>query len=116
MRYALVVVLLVVLFGVTAAERRALSGTYRIGGATFYDPPAEEPQNTHVYFELTGSAAREIYEAMAVPPKTDECTGPNVLVKIVGEMQCNRYKNDTRYRCWFGVDVRNQSITRGVVC
>jgi hypothetical protein len=115
-RYALVVVMLFVLLGVTAAERRALSGTYRVGGATFYDPPAGEPQNTHVYFELTGSSARDMYESMPVPPKTDECTGRHAAVKAIGQMQCNRYHSDNRHRCWFGIDVRTQAITRGVVC
>lgn len=105
-----------VLAGVTGAERHALSGTYRIGGATFYDPPVEEPQNTHLYVELTGSAARDLYAAMAAPPRADECTGPSVLVKTVGQMQCNRYESGKRYRCWFGVDLRNQAISRGVVC
>ena len=116
MRFALAVVLLTVLLGVTATERRALYGTYRLGGSTLYDPPVDEPQNTHLYVELTGSGARDLYEAMAVPPKADECTGPNASVKVIGQMQCNRYKSDNRYRCWFGVDVRTQSITRGVIC
>lgn len=105
-----------VLVSATAAERRILSGTYRIGGATFYDPPSEQPQNTHLYIELTGSAARDLYEAMAIPPRTDECTGPNVLAKVVGQMQCNQYESSKRFRCWLGVDVRSQDITRGVVC
>jgi hypothetical protein len=116
MRYALVLALLAALLSVTAAERHAISGTYRVGGATFYDPPAEEPQNTHMYFELTGSAARELYVAMPVSPKTDECAGPNAEVKVIGQMQCNRYRSENRYRCWFGVDLRNQAITAGVVC
>jgi hypothetical protein len=115
-RVGLLVVLMGVLAGVTASERRSLSGTYRIGGATFYDPPSEEPQDTHLYVELTGIAARDLYEAMAVTPKVDECTGPNATIKVVDQMQCNRYESGKRHRCWFGVNLRDQKITRGVVC
>jgi hypothetical protein len=104
------------LVAVLAAERRALTGTYRIGGATFYDPPSDEPQNTHLYIELTGAAAQDLYEAISVKPRTDECTGPNTLIKTAGQIQCNRYEGGKRYRCWFGIDTRSEKITRGVVC
>ena len=99
-----------------AADRNALSGTYRVGGETFYDPPASEAQNTHLYIELTGTAARDLYNAMDAPARPDECTGPKSLVKVIDAMQCTRYDGGPRHRCWFGIDVRKQKIVRGVVC
>jgi len=116
MRFALFLALICALAAVTAADHSTLSGTYRVGGSTFYDPPSDEPRNTHLYFDLTGSAARELYDSMATAPKSDECTGPNTLGKVIGRMRCNRYENGKHYRCWFGIDVQNQKITRAVVC
>ena len=101
---------------VAAADRNALSGTYRIGGATLIDPPTDEAPNTHLYVELTGAAARDLYESMAVAPKPDLCTGPGSRVKTVGEMQCTRYASGQRFRCAFGIDLRKQTVTRGIVC
>ncbi len=99
-----------------AAERQALSGTYKIGGATFYDPPSTEPQKTHLYIELTGAAARDLYNSIDTAAKPDECTGPKSRVKTIDAMQCTRYEDGQRHRCWFGVDIRKQEIVRGVVC
>ena len=99
---------------VFAASHLPLSGTYRIGGATFYDPPADEPQDTHIYFQLTGAPARDLYNIMKVKPVSDPCT-PQAQTKVIDGMRCERSNRD-EYRCWFGVDVERQRIVNGVVC
>jgi hypothetical protein len=99
-----------------AAAYNQLTGTYRIGGKTFYDPPENEPQNTHLYIQLTGDSAKDLYQTMQVKSKSDVCGDEGTQTKVVGNMQCTRSGGTKTYRCWFGLDVKNQKITSGVVC
>jgi hypothetical protein len=115
-RFVIVAGLVLVSSFAVAAVYNQLSGTYRIGGKTFYDPPANEPQNTHLYIQLTGDAAKELYQTMQVKPKPEVCGDEGTLTKVVGNMQCTRDADTKSYRCWFGIDVKNQKIVNGVVC
>lgn len=99
-----------------AADRDALTGTYRIAGATLIDPPPDEPSNSHLYVELTGAAARDLYASIPAAPKADACAGRGARMKTAGDMQCTQYAGGQRHRCWFGIDLRKQTVTRGVVC
>jgi len=101
---------------VMGAAYNQLSGTYHIGGKTFYDPPENEPKNTHLYIQLSGDAAKDLYQTMLVKPKPDVCGDDGSLTKVVGNMQCTRSSDTKTHRCWFGIDVKNQKITGGVVC
>jgi hypothetical protein len=98
------------------AQHKLLSGTYRLSGQTFYDPPEREAQDTHVYFQLTGASARDLYNTMKVGPIAEVCGDAGAKTKVIGGMQCTRSARGTEYRCWFGLDVANQRIVNGVVC
>jgi hypothetical protein len=99
-----------------AAAYNQLTGTYSIGGITLYDPPENEPQNTHLYIQLTGDAAKDLYQTMKAKAKPDICGDEGSQTKMIGNMQCVHTPNTKTYRCWFGVDVKNQKIVNGVVC
>ena len=99
-----------------AGQYKQLSGSYRIGGQTAYDPPENEPQNTLFYVELTGSAAKDMFDQMPVAPVADICADKGTKTKNVGEMRCTQSVGGKQYRCWFGIDIKNQRITNGVVC
>lgn len=116
MRIAFVLLLFALHVPASAADYRPLAGQYSIGGKTFYDPPEGEPKDTHIYFVLTGLAAKDLYGSMKVQAKRDECVGDGSLTKRVKEMQCTRSADGKEHRCWFGVDVKSQRITNGVVC
>jgi hypothetical protein len=115
-RYAVIISLMLVSSLVLAAAYNQLSGTYRIGGKTLYDPPENELQNTHLYIQLTGESAKDLYQTMQAKPKPDDCGDEGNLTKKIGNMQCTRSADNKTYQCWFGVDVKNQKITNGVVC
>lgn len=100
----------------TAGEYKPLKGSYSIGGKTFYDPPAEETKKTHVYFALEGKTARDVYESMDTKAVRDECAGDSSMTKRIEEMQCTRSSGGKEYRCWFGIDLKNQKVVGGVVC
>ena len=115
--FAIIVVLILVSsLAMAAVAYNQLTGTYRIGGKIFYDPPKNEPQDTHLYIQLTGDAAKDLYQTMQIKPKPDACGDEGSLTKVVGNMQCTRSVDTKTHRCWFGVNVINQKIVNGVVC
>jgi len=108
--------LVLVCTAVAASEYARLSGDYRLGGQTLYDPPLNEPQDTHLYFELTGSSAKDLYQALKVQPQRDACGERGTLTKRLGNIQCTQASDHRSFRCWFGVDIRAQRVVNGVVC
>ena len=100
----------------TAREYKPLTGEYSKGGRTFYDPPESEPDNTHMYFQLTGAVAKDLFESMQVNSVRDECTNDGSFTKRIKEMQCTQSADRKEHRCWFGIDLKKQRITNGVVC
>jgi hypothetical protein len=98
----------------TAADWKRLTGTYAITAKNYLDPSDDEPKDSHLRIQLAGDAARDLYLAMKVAEKPDECTG--ATAKRVGEMQCLFYKGEKKYECHFAVDVMQQKIEHGVAC
>ena len=111
--------LLVLLFASSVAmgqQYKSLAGSYRIGGQTVYDPPEGEPQDTHFYVELTGAAAKDLFNKMNVAAIPNVCADDGTKTKAIGEMRCSQSANGKEHRCWFGIDIKNQRLTNGVVC
>jgi hypothetical protein len=101
---------------VLAGDYKSLSGKFAMGGKTLYDPPKGEPENTHIYFVLTGVAAKDLFKSMDVRAVRDLCIGDGSLTKRLKELQCTRGADGKGHTCWFGVDIKNQRITDGTVC
>lgn len=101
-------------FDVASADWKAIRGTYAITLRNYLDPSQDEPKDSHLRVRLSGEAARELYFAMKVAEKPDECTG--AIGKRVGAMQCLFYKGEKRYACHFAVDILQQKIEYGVAC
>jgi hypothetical protein len=99
-----------------AQQYKNLSGEYSIGGQTIIDPPPTEATDTHMYFALTGNAARDLYNAMKVAAKTDACGEPGGLLKAIGAMQCSRAAGGKSYQCGFAIDIAKQQISGGSAC
>ncbi len=97
-----------------AADWKPVKGTYAVTAKNYLDPPEDEAKNSHVRFQLSGETAKDIYLAMKVAEKPDECTG--ATAKQIGEMQCLFYKNEKKYACHFSLNVPQQKIEYGVAC
>jgi hypothetical protein len=100
--------------GAPAADWKAVRGTYAVTAKNYLDPSDEEPKDSHFRIQLSGDAARDLYNAMKVTTSPDACTG--ALAKRVGEMQCLYYRSDKRYACSFSLNVMKQKIEYGVAC
>ncbi len=116
MRAAAFVIFIAMQASALAADYKPLVGQYSVGGKTLYDPPDDEPKGTHMYVMLAGATAKDLFVAMRVPAVRDVCRNDGSLTKRVKEMRCTRSVNGKEYTCWFGIDVKNQRITNGVVC
>lgn len=97
-----------------AADWKPVKGTYAVTANNYLDPSEDEPKDSHVRFQLSGETAKDIYLAMKVAEKPDECTG--ATAKQIGEMQCLFYKNERKYACHFSLNVAQQKIEYGVAC
>lgn len=69
-----------------AADWKAVKGTYAVTPEHYLDPSDEEQKDSHFRLQLSGDAARDLYQAMKVSEASDACTG--ATAKNVGEMQC----------------------------
>lgn len=79
----------------SAADWKAVKGTYAVTARNYLDPSNDEQRDSHFRLQLSGDAARDLYQAMKVGESRDECTGARA--KKVGEMQCLYYRNERKY-------------------
>jgi hypothetical protein len=90
-----------------------LRGQMFIAGATLVDPPPDEPRRSHAYLEVTGDAARHLYETMPAHAVPDLCS-PGRRFKQAGHLTCSVGARDAR--CAFAIDLRDGALAAGTVC
>ena len=113
----LVGILLITAVQVEAHDQpKTIKGTYYIRGKTPIDPPADEPQDTHMLMRLRGQAAYELFNSMKVAASPDECLGNGAMTKRIGGMQCSKRSNGRDYSCDFSINIAEQKIDGGLVC
>jgi hypothetical protein len=93
-----------------------LRGTYFLAGKTLVDPPPGESRDSHLYMELTGNGARDLYARMKTRPMEDPCGNRGDTLKTLGAIQCGRDARGKDYRCWLGIDMAGQRVVNGRVC
>ncbi len=89
-----------------------LTGTFSIRGENLGDAPEGEKTNTHLGLELTGAAAKALYDAMEAPVEEDACLG--VPAKTVGNIKCT--KNGSNYGCDFSINIKANQVHTGLPC
>ena len=95
---------------------KALTGTYAIAGKEAIDPPPDQPGDTHLQLFLSGSAAKDLYDALKVKPVADECIGGNAKSKFQGAIACTMHEGGKEYECSFAVDLKNQKLDSVYAC
>ena len=93
-----------------------LRGSYFWAGKTLVDPPPEERRDSHLYLELTGGAARDLYARLKARPMADPCGEAGETLKAQGAIQCSRDARGRSYRCWLGIELAGQRVVNGRVC
>ncbi len=102
--------------GFAADSHRDLSGKFGIGGETIIDPPQNEPKNTHIYFSITGEAAKEMIFMIKSNAVRDICLDDGTVTKFAKNIQCQFDPDRNRYACYFSVGVYSNEIGPGIAC
>ena len=95
---------------------KKLTGTYAIAGKEAIDPPPDQPKDTHLQLFLSGSAAKDLYNALKVKATVDECTGPNARSKFQGGIACTMLDGGKEYECSLAIDIKNQKLDAIYAC
>lgn len=101
---------------VAAPKYQPLQGQYAVAGKTLIDPPDSEAHDTHAYFELDGSAARDLWRALKVKAQADACGEPGDRVKRSGGLQCSAAAGGKDYHCRFGIELGTARVVDGGAC
>jgi hypothetical protein len=109
MRKHLIAVLLLSTTPSFAAEKGGkLSGVYGYFGDTCYENPKDK--DCAISIQITGAAAREIYNRMTAKAEPEGCTNGRVKDDENG-MIC--YKIEGAYNCNFGYSFSKRKMTQG---
>jgi hypothetical protein len=115
---ATILILLTGLSSAYAADWKELEGSYVVSGEDYLDPAPDTTGDTHLFVQMHGQGAEDLFTAMPGPAQPDACTGG--VAKRSGQMTCLHFKSDDearkRYECSFSIDIARQVIQGGVAC
>lgn len=97
---------------------RPLTATYRFWGRSLTDPSPNEAID-RVIIQISGEAARELFEQMPMKASREDCTGLHSDYlkprKYAGGLQCIE-ESTTQYRCSFALLLANGTTDAGEGC
>ncbi|MGK0501124.1 MAG: hypothetical protein ACJAYG_002778 [Oceanicoccus sp.] len=93
-------------------ELGALDGSIHLGGKhSDYLQPTQG--NSHLYINLEGEVARNLFEKLPGQAIHDECTGYDLKRGYNSSVVCAKAKNDT-YSCSFSINMENNATEIGM--
>lgn len=96
---------------------RPASVQYAAYGNSLGDPTAPTRDDTKIAFEVTGRAAKDIFEAIG-PDRKDQCSpdaGTRFRSRDEEKISCVR-SNKGEYACHFGFDLKSGKSIGGSIC
>ena len=97
-------------------DTRKLTGSYAIAGKVAVDPPPGQPKDSHLQLFLSGSAARDLYNALKVKAVADECLGDGARSKFQGAIACTMQAGGKDYECSLAIDLQQQKLESVYAC
>ena len=94
-----------------ALEPETLHGEFQLAGPLDHKGSPGEGKS-HLYISLTDSAARTLYESLAVDPHDDSCTG--YRLKARGNVACYEINPNEEYFCSFAINLERDAIEAGL--
>ena len=88
-----------------------LEGDYQLAGPLTHKG-ATTPGKSHLYINLTGDAAKQLYEKLDGVPAKDECTG--YMAKGKGNVGCYETEPGKNYFCGFSVNLEHEKVEAGL--
>jgi hypothetical protein len=99
----------------SAPEFKELRGSFMLYSLGLGDPQPARRDDNKIAFEITGDAARKMFDSLGRDVR-DACTeGSGVRVRRKENLSCQR-ENAGEYRCSFGFDLRTGKSIGGSVC
>lgn len=96
-----------------AAEWRSIEGDYAITEADYPDAP-EGQVKTHFRLQLSGSTAKELYDALPAGFEKDLCSGAEM--RSSGDLRCYYTADQQRYECDFSINLKTSEVDYGTSC
>jgi hypothetical protein len=113
LRLLLVVVAIALGPSLMAQDFKKLEGQYAISSKTLLDPPTDEKKD-RVLLSIHGQGAKDIFDTMASPARTDKCSG-DLQTKSAGGLECSKSAAGV-YQCTVGVLLTTGATIKGRVC
>ena len=110
MRIVLFIIAITLSLPAYSAEWKKVEGVYSVTAKDMVSPV----DNSHYKIQLKGQSAKDLFNAMRVSAKKDDCTG--AISKTIGEMQCLHDKTSNSYECHFSINIAEQKIEYAVSC
>jgi len=98
-------------------EYRPAAVKYAIYGGGLGDPVAPSKKEAKITFEVTGSAAKDIFDSIG-PDKKDQCSSDSAdrfRSKDADKLTCTLSPSG-EYTCYFGFDLKSGKSTGGSIC
>jgi hypothetical protein len=95
---------------------KALTGSYELAGKEAIDPPPDQPKDSHLRLYLSGSSAKDLYNAMKVKALPDECIGDGARSKFQGGIACTMLEGGKEYECSLAIDIEKQELDAVYAC
>jgi len=115
MRKSPLLIIFVSFFVLSDSPFEPLMGSYHISGAPILDAKGSLPMNTHVYFNVSGEAAHNIYISLEGEPELNKC-GVDHYEKSSGDFICSYYPSEDKYSCDFSIDIQAGKLSSAGVC
>jgi hypothetical protein len=100
----------------TTPEIRPFSGgQYMIYGGGLGDVYAPKTGDTKLYLELSGDAARRIFDSLGRASEKKMCADPDDVLRMKGDIACTRSK-DGKHVCQLGFDLTTGKSANATIC
>lgn len=115
MRKLPILTFFVAFFAISSSPFKGVEGRYHIGSAPISDPAVALPPNTHIYLNVNGEAAQNIYNSLEGGAKLNEC-GIDHYEKSSGKFTCSFFPSNNKYSCDFSINIKTGDLDIGGVC
>jgi hypothetical protein len=90
-------------------------GQYMIYGGGLGDVYAPKAGDTKLYLELSGDAARRIFDQLGRASEKKMCADPDDVLRMKGDIACTRSK-DGKHVCQLGFDLTTGKSANATIC
>ncbi len=90
-------------------------GQYMIYGGGLGDVYAPKPGDTKLYLELSGDAARRIFDQLGRASEKKMCADPDDVLRMKGDIACTR-SHDGKHVCQMGYDLTTGKSANATIC